>query len=84
VYPQFGPQFGCDRESYHGPVYWYDAAGPIRFWTDAMGEPVAAGSIGAIEQFVSAHDDIGIPMNQTQSQMKLHRSTCAPGLGTRN
>lgn len=84
VYPQFGPQFGCDRESYHGPVLWYDAGGPTSFWTDAMGELVGAGTVGAIEQFVSAHDDIGIPMNQTQTQMKLHRSVCAPGLSTRN
>ena len=28
VYPQFGPQFGCDRESYHGPVHWRNALGP--------------------------------------------------------
>jgi hypothetical protein len=84
AYPEFGMVFGCDREAYHGPVYWYDKNGPTTFWTDAMGARVPAGTPGSIQQFVSAHDDIGIPMNQSQSQMKLHRSTCAPGLGTKN
>ena len=84
AYPSFGGQHGCDREAYHGPVYWYHPTGPTTFWTDAMGAVVAAGTPGALQQYVSNHSDIGIAMNQDQSLMKLHRATCAPGLGTRN
>ena len=86
VYPGFGAQYGSNRESYHGPVYWYHATGPTTFWTDAMGMVVRAGTPGpsALRQYVSNHSDIGIPMNQDQSIMKLHRSTCAAGLGSKN
>jgi hypothetical protein len=84
AYPEVGMLFGCNREAYHGPVYWHNDSGPTRFWTDAMGRASMAGAPGAIEQFVSNHDDIGIPMNQNQTQMKYHRSSCAPGLGTKN
>lgn len=84
AYPQFGPQFGCNREAYHGPVHWYNASGPMTFWTDPMGMPTDADADGALQQFVSNDDDIGIPMNQDQSQMKLRSSSCAPGLGTKN
>ncbi len=84
AYPSFGAQRGCDRESYHGPVHWYHRSGPTTFWTDSMGMVVPAGTPGALQQFVSNHTDIGIPMNQDQSLMKLHRPTCGPGLGTKN
>lgn len=84
AYPRFGVQYGCDREAYHGPVYWYHATGPTTFWTDAMGMVVPAGTPGALAQYVSNHTDIGIPMNQDQSIMKLHRTSCAPGLGSKN
>ena len=84
AYPQFGTQFGCNRESYHGPVYWYNATGPTRFYTDGHGNLVGEGSPMAIEQYVSRHADIGIPMNQDQHIMKLHRATCGPGLAAQN
>jgi hypothetical protein len=81
AYPRFGAQQGCDRESYHGPVYWYRGTGPNRFFTDVMGNPLppdaAAGT--AVEQWVSNHTDIGIPMNHDQSQMKLRSAHCAVG-----
>jgi hypothetical protein len=84
VYPGFGVQHGCNRESYHGPVYWYNASGPTRFFTDAHGNRVPEGTPMALEQYVSRHSAIGIPMNQDQSLMKLHRPTCAPGLAAAN
>lgn len=84
AYPSFSWARGCDRESYHGPVYWYHPTGPTRFWTDVMGHRVPPGTPGAVEQYVSNHTDIGIPMNQDQGQMKLRRSACAPGLGLAN
>ena len=84
AYPRFGVQYGCNREAYHGPVYWYNRSGPTTFFTDAHGKRVAAGTPLAIEQYVSRHTDIGIPMNQDQTLMKLHRSTCGPGLAAQN
>lgn len=84
AYPLFGAQRGCNREAYHGPVYWYNASGPATFHTDANGRRVAAGTPGSLEQFVSRHNDIGIPMNHDQTLMKLHRPTCGAGLSTQN
>lgn len=83
VYPGFGVQRGCDRESYHGPVYWYHGNGPARFHTDALGNRVLPGTRPPemmVEQFVSNHTDIGIPMNQDQSQMKMRSSHCGATL----
>lgn len=74
---------GCDREAYHGPVYWYNRNGPEVFYTDAFGRPG-----GPIKQTVSLHDDIGIQMSQRsdgfQNQFKLPRNHCAAGLGLKN
>ena len=70
-----GNYLGCDREAYHGPVYWRNAGRSTVFYTDAHGDPG-----GLLRQEVSAHHDIGIPMNQDQATMKLRRSACAPGL----
>lgn len=84
VYPQFGVQRGCARESYHGPVYWYHPTGPKVFHTFATGYPVPPDMPRAIEQFVSNHTDIGIRMNQDQGQMKLLSNHCAAGLGALN
>ncbi len=76
--PPFG---GCDRESYSGPVYWYNQGGSTVYNTDAMGMIVDG---GPLKQEVSAHKDIGIPMNQDQTQMKFRINFCAPGLGPKN
>lgn len=39
---------------------------------------------GALEQTVSRHDAIGIPLTADQTQFKLRRSACAAGLGAKN
>ena len=33
---------GCDRESYAQPGYWYNGGGQTAYYTDAMGQPMAA------------------------------------------
>src|SRR5579859_2311826 len=76
-----GPFFGCDRETYHGPVYWYNATGPTTYLTDAYGNLSAS---GPFVQQVSNNNNLGIPMNQDQTQMKLRTSFCAAGLGLKN
>lgn len=76
--PPFG---GCNRESYSGPVYWYNQGGSTVYNTDVMGMIVDG---GPLKQEVSAHKDIGIPMNQDQTQMKFRVNFCAPGLGPKN
>lgn len=80
---------GCDREAYHGPVYWYNKSGSFTFRTDAMGN--LSNSLNpavSLEQRVSLHDDIGIPMARRSDgdlgQFKYHKSSCAPGLGLKN
>jgi hypothetical protein len=82
VFPQFGAAFyGCDRESYAGPIYWYNQSGPTSFYTDAYGNLAPSGLL----QQVSANSDIGIAMSSHNFyQMKLHRSQCGPGLGVKN
>jgi hypothetical protein len=82
-FPQFGSNFyGCDREEYSGPVYWYNAGRPTTYQTDAYGNIVAG---GAIQQQVSATTALGIPMSTlNQYQMKFRSNSCAPGLGVKN
>jgi len=83
VFQGFRGLRGCDREAYHGPVYWYNASGPEEFYTDALGRPG-----GVLRQVVSRHSDIGINMSQRsdgfQNQFKLLSAHCTPGLGLRN
>jgi hypothetical protein len=76
---------GCDRESYAQPGYWYNAGGPTMFWTDAMGNQVAAGSPGALLQEISRSDSVGAPAtNDGLKQFKNRVGFCAPGLGLKN
>lgn len=83
VFSSFTNLRGCNREAYHGPVYWYNRDGPELFYTDVYGKPG-----GSLRQLVSRHDDIGIWMSQRsdglQNQFKLLQNHCAPGLGLRN
>jgi hypothetical protein len=72
---------GCDREAYHGPVFWYNKTGPTSYQTDAYGQ-VQAG--GPLRQQISNHSDIGIPFTSDQSQFKFRKSQCVPGLGLSN
>ncbi len=82
TYTQYpGDYHGCNRESYHGPVYWYNANGPTVYYTDAFGARVTN---GPLKQEISKHSDIGIPMSQDQTQFKLHAPQCVPGLGLKN
>lgn len=76
-----GVYHGCDREGYHGPVYWYNANGPVTYRTDAYGNPVSS---GGLIQRISRHNDIGILMSQDQTQFKLHKPQCVSGLGLLN
>jgi hypothetical protein len=81
VYPNFGEQHGCDREAYHGPVYWYNRFGSTVYNTDAFGKIVNG---GPIRQEISKHDAIGIPMTSDQTLFKFRKSTCVKGLGLLN
>jgi hypothetical protein len=49
--------------------------------TDAFGV-ITAG--GGLEQTISRHDAVGIPMSPDQTQFKWHLPTCGPGLGLKN
>ena len=82
VFTKIRPAFyGCDRESYAGPIYWYNKTGPSTFYTDAYGNLAASG----LMQQVSNQNTIGIRMSSSnQYQMKLHKSQCAGGLGLKN
>jgi hypothetical protein len=51
----------CDRESYAQPGYWDNATGSTSYWTDAMGQEVAAGAPGALLQELSRSKSVGAP-----------------------
>lgn len=73
---------GCDREAYHGPVYWYQQSwSPVEFRTDAHGNRAPD---GALVQQVSRHNTIGIPFSNDQTLFKLRADYCAPGLAFPN
>jgi hypothetical protein len=72
-------KFGCNRESYHGPAYWYNESKPMVFYTDAFGK---AG--GGVRQEVSARNDVTLKLNADQNQMKMMKNNCAPGLSMPN
>ncbi len=76
-----GSHRGCVQEAYHGPVYWYNSGGSTTYYTDAYGK-IASG--GPLKQEISAHSDIGIKMNQDQSQFKYKRSKCGAGIDIKN
>jgi hypothetical protein len=76
-----GPFHGCDREAFHGPVYWYNANGPTIYYTNAYGDIVAG---GPLRQEISAHSAIGIPMSPDQTRFKLRVNQCVSGLGLEN
>jgi hypothetical protein len=79
----FPPFYGCTREAYSGPNYFYNPDGPTTFTTDAFGNPG-----GPITQYVSRHDDLGVgthmTTDNTQTQAKLGSDACAPGLTLTN
>ena len=68
---------GCDRESYAQPGYWYNQGGPTSYYTDAMGNAVAASNPLALLQVISAHNSIGAPATTDgQGAFKIRRSYC--------
>lgn len=76
-----GPFFGCRREEYSGPVYWYNSGRQTSYLTDAYGLIGA----GPVLQQVSATSALGIAMASGNFyQMKMDSNTCAPGLGVKN
>lgn len=76
---------GCDRESYAGPIYWYNQNGPTLITTDPMGNAVAAGHPHAIQQQVSQHNTIDFKASADGlSQFKRRRNYCGPSLGLKN
>lgn len=70
--PSIGPpSASCRSAEGSTTTYRTDAFGVIR-------------PDGALEQTVSRHDAIGIPLTADQTQFKLRRSACAAGLGAKN
>jgi hypothetical protein len=68
---------GCEREGYHGPLYWRNATGSEVYYTDAYGAPN-----GFLRQRVSRHTAIGTAMSlpSRRTQGKWTSVHCAPGL----
>lgn len=71
---------GCDRENYAQPGYWYNRGGQTRYWTNAMGMPVAASDPTALSQDISAHNspfNPGIPAtNDGLMAFKMRTNYC--------
>jgi hypothetical protein len=77
-----GEYYGCYRESYHGPFYWYNGDGPTTFKTDAFGN---FDPNGPLEQMVSAHKGVDyVGSEDGNTTFKKKTSQCAPGLGILN
>lgn len=78
---------GCDRESYAQPGYWYNLNGPTVYWTDALGNPVAAGHPQALLQEISASNSIGAPATRdglVQFKMRIGFCQQRNQLGLKN
>lgn len=74
---------GCDREAYHGPMYWTNSSGTTTYMTDAYGKVSANGTL---KQQISNSNTGGsyVVTNDGQSQFKLRKNECAPSLGLLN
>jgi len=74
---EYGTQaFGCQREAYHGPVYWYNQDGETTYNTDAYGN---IQENGVFTQRISAHQSVGIPMTHDQTLFKQISNQCSLG-----
>ena len=78
----------CRREAYLGPFVFTNKAGAGVFWTDPMTGQLTAPGMG-LPQRVSLHGDIPMTSayrNRTgaQTQFKLQKDYCGPGLGLDN
>jgi hypothetical protein len=68
---------GCERESYAQPGYWDNARGPTTYYTDPMGQPVAANHPYALAQYISQHQSVGAPATTDGlHQFKMRRNYC--------
>jgi hypothetical protein len=68
---------GCERENYAQPGYWYNAGGRTTYWTNALGQEVAATDPTALEQTISLSNSIGAPAtNNGQVQFKRRINYC--------
>jgi hypothetical protein len=68
--------YGCQREHYNGPPYWYNTDNTTVFYTDAYGKPG-----GSLRQEVSNHAAIGIPLSSDGTAiLKMEIDHCLPGL----
>ena len=68
---------GCDRESYAQPGYWYKGNGQTLYYTDALGQPVASGTAGALAQEISRSESVGSPATSDGlKQFKMRVGFC--------
>lgn len=78
---------GCNRESYHGPIYWYNNNGSKTYTTDVFGN---ISNSGILKQEISlTSTDFSKPVaynatNDGLSQFKIKRNQCVTGLGLKN
>lgn len=73
---------GCKRESYQGPIFWYNAAKPTTYYTDAYGKVV---NNGPLKQYISSDSIVNyIATNDGQTQFKLKSDNCAQSIGIHN
>jgi hypothetical protein len=88
----WGEMHGCDRETYHSPVNFQTSGdGSIQtIYTDASGNPVASGT-GFKQIFSNSSGEVfGSSLimtykdGQPMTQMKMHKTQCASGLGLSN
>ncbi len=78
VYNTDWSQFrGCERESYAQPGYWDNSRGSETYYTDPMGNQVAATSPYALLQVISKSQSVGAPATTDgQHQFKMRRNYC--------
>ncbi len=68
---------GCERESYAQPGYWDNSRGSETYYTDPMGNQVAATSPYALLQEISKSQSVGAPATTDgQHQFKMRRNYC--------
>lgn len=82
-----GPYYGCNRESYHGPIYWYNRGGATTYQTNVFGAITAGGPLKQ-EISASSTDFSKQPAynatNDGLTQFKFRKSQCVQGLGLKN
>jgi hypothetical protein len=73
---------GCKRESYFGPVYWYNDTPTTTYYTDAFGNVTAN---GPLKQEISQHNTTKfVASSDGQTVFKLLKDSCGSGLSLKN